>query len=516
MVAENILKFKNRIYQKMKTEDRVYSAYNLSSEYISSFGFEFTKEEIFNFFASDNRFLCINRNQILLKEIVDKIISQDFLNKDVDYIENFIREKYFISTINHDIILEIVGKYRQDNRVVFIYTHRNYDIRNKDDFDNVIIKEGKISYSALEEVSKFLEIGVPELIMELEDKNIYMNEVVEMSYQIYKSSLFQETKSQGNNCKSYENVLKLARIDEVQEFNAELNTISQENILALDLYPNELIACMLMLSNNIASYDISKNCFDNQHLRALLKIGILVNVGTKCTLTKLGKELIDKFQLSIIRNLKYDVNQSDTRYCTTRELSKSFEVKCINNCKEVWDDVAKVLKDVYSSNYFSKRFLSLVELANKNNFSSMYDVFNIAISNDRIKDLYEVLVGDKASNGIKPILEGKEVCFKCDNQKCIRNTEKKLKEKRLLYYRQEYANQYIFNLRSDYTSLKNIQHDPLLIKFIIPYAICVPSKILMTKLNIIEDSKILYKNAGQYCPTEDKWVIKDDLLVQPM
>ena len=46
--------------------------------------------------------------------------------------------------------------------------------------------------------------------------------------------------------------------------------------------------------------------------------------------------------------------------------------------------------------------------------------------------------------------------------------------------------------------------DPLIIKFVVPYNLTAKNKIIMRKIDILEEtSNILHKKDGEYCPFKD-------------
>lgn len=519
MASENILKFKNNIYNRMKNENLVYSAYKLYSEYSRHYGFDHTKEEIFDFFVKDNRFLPINKTQLLLKEIVDNLIQEDFYGKEIQQIADYIRQKYFISTIDETIIAELVNKFKKDNKLVLEYSLSKYEIRNKGDFDKAILREGKISYVALEQISEFLDIGVPELMMELDEKNVFMNDSIGVSYKIYSGKINCDTSSENNSNRFIKEQEHLAT-SEVKIKHNNKDDKQCDNILTLDLHPNEFLASLLALVNYLDSDIIDSSYFSSEHMRSLKKMGIVDCNKSMYSLTVLGKELVERFNISIKKNMYSKVNllinTLVNRYYSTNELSKSIEIKIFDQQQIIWDEISDILINIYYSNYYSRAFINLIMLSNENNGISMKDIFDVAIKNDKYKELSEVLIGDKSSSGIKPIVLGKDICLKCDDTICCQSNEKKAMQQRLLYYRNEYVDKFINEVKQDNLELDLIRQDPLLIKFIVPYTLCVVNKKMMMRLNIIEKSDILYKDAGQYCPAKDKWVINNDLLVQRM
>ena len=162
--------------------------------------------------------------------------------------------------------------------------------------------------------------------------------------------------------------------------------------------------------------------------------------------------------------------------------------------------------------------ISIIKEANKNSKETMFDVAIFCARNKLDKEFIKAFIGKKASGGIKPIREHKDVCFNCNKStNCSkvmfsRKTNKE-KEVALFEYRDVRTGEYIKKIE-EFGNYKETIKDPLLMKFLISYKVSTEIKASLINCGILKKSRVLSKNAGLYCPFEDEWRLEDDILVQ--
>jgi hypothetical protein len=159
--------------------------------------------------------------------------------------------------------------------------------------------------------------------------------------------------------------------------------------------------------------------------------------------------------------------------------------------------------------------LAVIKLMNEKNMESAEDILDFCYNSHYDKAFIHVFLSGRTSNGIKPILQYQDVCYRCTNRAdCLGSecTEPEVIRKQLLNIRDIEAVKYLQEVK-DTQSLAPIINRPIYQKFIFSYNIVVLLKGFLRNIGVIKWDRILYKDQGIYCPKVDKWRLEDDFLV---
>lgn len=174
------------------------------------------------------------------------------------------------------------------------------------------------------------------------------------------------------------------------------------------------------------------------------------------------------------------------------------------------------LWSMVSLNPHIRFLLNIVKLINKKNMKSAEDILYFCYNSHYEKAFIHVFLSGKTSNGIKPILQYKDICYRCANlSDCLGVNCMELKGIRdqMLNIRNVEAIRCLREVRNT-ESLIPIINRPIYQKFIFSYNIVVLLKGFLRNIGILKKDKILYKDHGIYCSREDKWRLEDDFLVR--
>ncbi|MCK4260999.1 MAG: hypothetical protein KAX49_18635 [Halanaerobiales bacterium] len=150
------------------------------------------------------------------------------------------------------------------------------------------------------------------------------------------------------------------------------------------------------------------------------------------------------------------------------------------------------------------------EISEKKNCTkiSMYDIFVYLVETERYNLLKWLFVGNTPTTAKPKITSKKDICFKCDRSTPCKEILKKTNDQTnvLLDFRQDRGKDYIIRIRnSDNEAFDELIENPLLIKFLVPYSLVVENKRFLMDLGILEESEIMRKDQGKYCPYIDYW-----------
>lgn len=159
--------------------------------------------------------------------------------------------------------------------------------------------------------------------------------------------------------------------------------------------------------------------------------------------------------------------------------------------------------------------IAVIKLMNEKNMESAEDILDFCYKSHYDKAFIHVFLSGRTSNGIKPILQYQDVCYRCANRaECLGSvsTEPEVIRNQLLSIRNIEAVEYLQEVK-DTQSLAPIINRPIYQKFIFSYNIVVLLKGFLRNIGVIKRDRILYKDQGIYCPRVDKWRLEDDFLV---
>lgn len=274
--------------------------------------------------------------------------------------------------------------------------------------------------------------------------------------------------------------------------------------------------------------DISSNQKHKEILRYKELYRVLhyfATIKTRIFLTKIRRDEGDKSIAKLI-NTGVLFEEGENRFVVTPPALELIE-DIINNSyinmdsmriKKFYKKNRKSMFKLLNQNKEINSIISIIKEANKNSKETMFDVAIFCARNKLDKEFIKAFIGKKASGGIKPIREHKDVCFNCNKStNCSkvmfsRKTNKE-KEVALFEYRDVRTGEYIKKIE-EFGNYKETIKDPLLMKFLISYKVSTEIKASLINCGILKKSRVLSKNAGLYCPFEDEWRLEDDILVQ--
>jgi len=474
--------FIDEVYREMKENDFVMSLPNAKIKYKSMYNDEISEDYIKSILLDDGRFVFVNNTQFLLKTTLEEIILKTQYN--IIQIEKYLQENYFIKDISRKDLMSIININR--NTFSIEYEDKIYEINSIDDFYELVKEKGFTTYDVIKDTANQFNIDYYYLLYEINNLGVNVD----------KNSKFRE------NC----NVLNRNKILE-----EEIIETKKENILLTDLRSNELVACFLALSyfNQIYQKEYI-GFFSNRHLNGLYKMSIINEQYKegKLVFTNCGKKIIEncKRYLSNYYYKDYVVNEI-IKSNNSKQLAKSKVVKEINDSK-LWSMISKPIKEIYVNNYYSKLLIDLIAECNRISIFNLGDIILFHLRNGKRKVIREIFVGDKASSGIKPIRNNKDICLHCEVNRC--SNRGNITKEKLLYYRTSYVNSFIKSVSEDISNLDLLFEDPLIIKFIVPYNLTSKNKIIMKYVQLLSNNiNILQKKDGTYCPFEDIWILKE-------
>ncbi|HEY5588156.1 MAG TPA: hypothetical protein VIK86_04270 [Candidatus Paceibacterota bacterium] len=505
-MSDNISSFKDFIYKQMKTQDIVCSAFKLEKEYQNIYGFDIKKEELFETIKEDSRFISINNNQILLKQTLDNLVSKELHNKSIEEIGQYIKEKYYIQNINMKTLENIFSTSRNIDRIIIRYNNKVYEVRNIEEFYDLALNVGQVNGQTLESIVEFFEGSMTEIYMELDHRNVSINDDLNMLCFItkaYKANTDSVNRNDHNLIKDTEKQLIL-KVD----LNIHNNYTKYSNLLNANLLPFELIACLCLISNNDSGQVISKKNISVRCLNALEMLEIIKKLNKdEYSVTSIGESIANSFHKSVKENTNYHINEILAKYPSTKELFLISEIKSICSINKIWEELSEDLRNIYLSNKSVVTLIELIRLSSKTNGSTLVDIIKCSLYNGKYKEIVEVIIGENEKIGIKYINQSIDTCTKCPFDYCKLVGNKSVKAKKLIHYINKQVYDFLENIEISSTYLNKLNEDPLLIKFIVSQSLTMRAKEIMGKIGIIQYSNTNQNKGGNYCPFKDIWIL---------
>ncbi len=150
-------------------------------------------------------------------------------------------------------------------------------------------------------------------------------------------------------------------------------------------------------------------------------------------------------------------------------------------------------------------------LKRHNRAVSLYDIVSDLVARDLTVQHYDLILGERVSSSKKAIISGRDSCLSCQKDTpCARKLATMSSKERLnylLYLRLIRAKKMLSAMKWSCSAVcfKGLLDEPLLLKFIVSYALVVDIKNELKKEGEIADHKTLYKGSGKYCPYDDLW-----------
>ena len=414
-----------------------------------------------------------NKNQI--SDLVE-FKKHIFIDYGVPYIT--ITESQFIEYLNlnpsgsGEIVVEHLGKYHK--------------VKTTEDLIELGIESKYISFDLLE---TFCRVNPDEpyakVSWELSDRNIKLSSDEMEFYVDYK----------------YE--------DEDIGRETNIKSMIKHNFIKIDIL--ELNEVIYILSNLAATNepfftenDLLQN-YSYSYIKKIINTGILKKANEIFYFTQEAILLIKELK-------KYQVFNKN--YFSNKVVLDNVELKKF--CYENENTIQKMIL----KNKELDRLLKIIKKCNEQGIQTMSGIAYYCNSNNLDKSFLELFIGERATNGLKPLEKHTDICFNCNKiDDCtgekIKNKDDKYKSNVLLEYRNQYSQdclKYIIDKRD----INNLVSIPIFLKFLTAYDLVVSTKLSLKKYGILKDDKILYKNRGEYCPDYDTWRLRDDLLVQKL
>jgi len=471
----------------------------LARKYYVKYGIRINEKTIQDYILNDNRFIKVNNIQIASKSRLAKYIetltsTMDSIND--DEILKKLKEKLFVSEIDKSILKKCQTEKPEyqyvSNKIppILCFKEEQYDINSLKDIVDVGLDKGYLSINVIEEASKYFEMHHNDIVDELISKGIQirLDENISFEYPITKEEKTIYTSDSFHHARNNKSYYELSCSD---------------NILLTDLRMNEIITCIFLVT---FKEFLNFNYISTKHLREIGRIKIAEIYNGDIINTFWGNEVTVVFRRYLSENYEANFHISlMNKYKDSQQLSKCLEIKKLTENVKLWEIIKEPLKNLLLSHEIVHRFTNLILLTNKAGKQSMFDIVKYAITNEMEWELKNILIGKKATSGIKPINNKSDVCFSCSIKKC-KVVSNKIKE-HLLFYRYIYVDSFIKDLNNNVKQYKQILDDIFLLKFLVPYTIAVSTKQIFIELNIIKPARILYKNRGLYCPYDDEWVV---------
>jgi hypothetical protein len=138
---------------------------------------------------------------------------------------------------------------------------------------------------------------------------------------------------------------------------------------------------------------------------------------------------------------------------------------------------------------------------------AMTEIIRAGLSADTPESVRQILFRPRASTADGLLRTRKDVCFSCPPALRCYTLRDHISELELLsQYRYTELEALLQTLHSDLTWSESVTTDWLITKFFLPHTISVRAKRFMIDIGIIaQDTAVLDKSHGQYCPKRDHW-----------
>lgn len=170
---------------------------------------------------------------------------------------------------------------------------------------------------------------------------------------------------------------------------------------------------------------------------------------------------------------------------------------------------SKQIKELLLENEEINTLSSFLKMVNASKKFSVQDIMDYCIKNNIQDQFISIFLGDRPSNGIKPLKNKTDVCFNCSLlNKCIGENVKNKNDiyisDILLKYRNVYSKRCLNEIRKS-GEINMLEGKSVYLKFLVSYNMVVKIKPLLIQLKLLGKTPILYKNSGKYCPRKDIW-----------
>ena len=148
--------------------------------------------------------------------------------------------------------------------------------------------------------------------------------------------------------------------------------------------------------------------------------------------------------------------------------------------------------------------------------ATMFDLFKYTVETERWAPLKWLLIGSTPSTAQGKIRDGSEICLTCGKQEIcaqwVRGQPNAIDA--VMDYRETKGRAMIARIRDDdEAAFRELLTDPLYVKFLVPYTLVEENKRLLIRLDILtQESKVLPKSGGRYCPFDDIWELAPDVV----
>lgn len=239
------------------------------------------------------------------------------------------------------------------------------------------------------------------------------------------------------------------------------------------------------------------------YVRKIINTGILSEYNGMFFISPYAQTLIEKLKNSNANSCIYIKNQN--RY--------SKETNIQEFCNKYNDIIIQILLQ----NSSIRKLINIIKKANKQSLNTMQGIAYYCYNKGLEKLFLSIFIGQRPTNGLKPLKEHTDVCFNCIHfNKCIgenvKNKNNSYVTEILLNFRDKYSKECLRFIDNE-NKIDILMQKPIYLKFLVSYKLVVTTKLLLKQFNIIEEDKILYKNHGEYCPQRDIWRVKNDILV---
>jgi hypothetical protein len=140
---------------------------------------------------------------------------------------------------------------------------------------------------------------------------------------------------------------------------------------------------------------------------------------------------------------------------------------------------------------------------------TMADIIQTGLKQDGADTVRLLLLSDQPSTAESALQRRRDVCFSClPQQRCQPLRALADPYQVLMEYRSTTLEALIITRYPELSMADCLLEDRLLVKFFAPYSLVVNTKGFMIDIGLLgASSAILRKNAGRYCPLEDKWFL---------
>lgn len=392
-------------------------------------------------------------------------------------------------------------KVEDNNNCIYIKTNkREYEIKNREDLINFGLKHAYISFDLLKQYCRLFHEPQFEIRFLLNDRDIKLTSD-KINFIVCKASGLDkvaedkgETDEDGLIKRDIEKKGKRAL-----ENNNIYRIVSMSNVSFFR--PGDIKNLIIKLCFE-SKCIFNRDSFIDKYGYADYKKMVYFKIITK----KASGIIINPLIFKLINKINDDIEHKGVKHENIKHINDYYNVKTF------YIKYGDYVKQLLLENEDVNILIGLIWEANLLGNYSIQEIMRHCIKYNYEELFIKVFIGNKPTNGIKPLKDFSDICFSCNNLgSCIGQDVRGMSDKYISKLLLEYRNRYSKECLNNVVKTKNLVpllNKTIFAKFLLSYTTVVSIKSLLIHLGIIKKDHILHKNSGKYCPKKDIWRIK--------